>query len=122
MAKLSIVRLLLSVAANLYWLLQQYDVKNVFLLGELYEEIYMSIPPSYSTYGNTDLACKLKKSLNGMKQSPRAWFGRFRLTVKKYGEVQSNTNHSIFLKMKNGNIVFLIIYVDDMIVTGDDVD
>ena len=108
MAKLSIVRLLLSVAANLYWLLQQYDVNNVFLLGELYEEIYMSIPPSYSTYGNTDLACKLKKSLNGMKQSPRAWFGRFRLTVKKYGEAQSNTNHSIFLKMKNCKIVVRI--------------
>ena len=122
MGKLSIIRLLLSVAANLYWLLQQYDVKNVFLHGELYEEIYMSIPPSYSTYGNTDLACKLKKALNVMKQAPRASFGRFRLTVKKYGEVQSNTNHSIFLKMKNGNIVFLIIYVDDMIVTGDDFD
>ena len=76
MAKLSIVRLLLSVAANLYWLLQQYDVKNVFLDEELSKEIYVSIRPGYSTSETIDLVCKLKK-LYGLKQSPVAWFERF---------------------------------------------
>lgn len=66
-AKLNIVRVLLSLAANLDWPLQQYDVKNAFLHGDLSEEIYMSIPPSYDTSGHTNLVCKLKKALYGLK-------------------------------------------------------
>jgi len=97
-------------------------VKNAFLHGELSEEIYMSIPPGYNTSRNTDLVCKLKKTLYGLKQLPRAWFGRFRLTMNKYGYTQRNADHSLFLKRQNGKITILIIYVDDMIVTGDDVD
>ena len=64
--------------------------------------------------------CKLKKTLYGLKQSPRAWFGRFTEVMKKYGYKQSNSDHTLFLKQKEGKITCLIIYVDDMILTGDD--
>ncbi|GJR74301.1 putative RNA-directed DNA polymerase [Tanacetum coccineum] len=61
-----------------------------------------------------------KKSLCGLKQSPRAWFGRFTLAMKNHGFKQSNSDHTLFLKQRGNLITCLIIYVDDMIVTGDD--
>ena len=72
-AKMNIVRILLSLAAHYNWQLLQYDVKNAFLHGDLDEEIYMNISPGFK--GNTsNKVCKLKNALYGLKQSPRAWF------------------------------------------------
>ena len=64
--------------------------------------------------------CKLKKSLYGLKQSLRAWFGRFSTTMKEFGYKQSNSNHTLFIKHKEGKVTTLIVYVDDMVLTGDD--
>ncbi|MDD0148486.1 reverse transcriptase domain-containing protein, partial [Shigella flexneri] len=58
--------------------------------------------------------------LYGLKQSPRAWFGRFSKSMKVFGYRQNNSDHTLFIKRKNGKITALIVYVDDMIVTGDD--
>ena len=75
-AKMKTIKILLSLVVNFDWELQQYDVKNAFLHGELEKEIYMSIPPRFSgSDGNK--VYQLKKALYGLKQSPRAWFGRF---------------------------------------------
>lgn len=68
----------------------------------------------------TRLVCKLKKALYGLKQSPRAWFGRFSLAMKKYEYKQSNSDHTLFLRHQGEKVVVLIIYVDDIIITGDD--
>ena len=62
----------------------------------------------------------MKKALYGLKQSPRAWFGRFTKAMKKFGYRQSNSDHTLFIKRANQKITCLIIYVDDMIITGDD--
>ncbi|RVW90875.1 Retrovirus-related Pol polyprotein from transposon RE1 [Vitis vinifera] len=64
--------------------------------------------------------CKLKKSLYGLKQSPRAWFGRFTKSMRAFGYRQSNSDHTLFLKKQHGKITALIVYVDDMVVTGND--
>ena len=64
--------------------------------------------------------CKLKKSLYGLKQSSRARFGRFTKSMRAFGYRQSNSNHTLFLKKQHGKITTLIIYVDDMVVTGND--
>jgi hypothetical protein len=120
-AKLNIVRVLLSLAANLDWPLHQLDVKNAFLHGELKEEVYMEVPPGYTTPFKTEMVCKLQRALYGLKQSPRAWFERFSLAMKKYGFQQSNSDHTLFLKHKLGKVTALIVYVDDIIITGDDV-
>ena len=66
------------------------------------------------------MVCKLNKALYGLKQSPRAWFGRIWTAMRKYGFRQINSNHTLFLKCRMGKLTALIIYVDDMIVTGDD--
>lgn len=121
-AKLNTVRVLLSLAANLDWPLHQFDVKNAFLHGDLEEEVYMDTPPGYMASSKAKVVCKLQRALYGLKQSPRAWFGRFSLAMKKYGFRQSNSDHTLFLKHQQGKVTALIIYVDDMIITGDDME
>lgn len=120
MAKLNTVRVL-SIAANLDWPLQQLDVKNVFLNGNLEEEVYMDPPPGCDKHFGSKV-CKLKKSLYGLKQSPRAWFERFTQSVKNQTYVQAQSDHTMFIKYSNdGKIAILIVYVDDIIFTGDNV-
>ncbi|GJY09460.1 retrovirus-related pol polyprotein from transposon TNT 1-94 [Tanacetum coccineum] len=119
-AKINTIRVLISIAANKGWPLHQFDVKNAFLHGELKEEIYMEAPRGFTdSFGEREV-CLLKKSLYGLKQSPRAWFGRFTLAMKHYGFKQSNSDHTLFLKQRGNLITCLIIYVDDMIITGND--
>ncbi|CAM9001526.1 unnamed protein product [Rhodiola kirilowii] len=81
----------------------------------------MSLPPGYDALkSSSGLVCKLKKALYGLKQSPRAWFDRFRSVMKKYGYKQCDADHALFLKKLGEKLIALIIYVDDMIVTGND--
>ncbi|BBG98715.1 HXXXD-type acyl-transferase family protein, partial [Prunus dulcis] len=120
-AKMNTVRVLISLAANMDWPLKQFDVKNAFLHGNLEEEVYMDFPPGYSNGGNTGV-CRLRKSLYGLKQSPRAWFGRFTQVMRKNGYCQSHSDHTLFVKHRQNKVTALIIYVDDMIITGNDVD
>ncbi|RVW18959.1 Retrovirus-related Pol polyprotein from transposon RE1 [Vitis vinifera] len=120
-AKINTVRVLLSLAANLDWPLQQFDVKNAFLHGELFEEVYMDLPPGCMvSEKQCQKVCKLKKSLYGLKKSSRAWFGRFTKSMRAFGYRQSNSDHTLFLKKQHGKITALIVYVDDMVVTGTD--
>ncbi|KAH9696165.1 retrovirus-related pol polyprotein from transposon RE1 [Citrus sinensis] len=120
-AKINTIRIIISIAANRDWPLKQFDVKNAFLNGDLEEEVYMELPPGvkHSSMRRNEV-CKLKKSLYGLKQSPRAWFGRFSATMKAAGYKQSNSDHTLFIKHKGGKVTVLIVYVDDMVLTGDD--
>ena len=119
-AKLNTVRVLLSLASNLDWPLHQLDVKNAFLNGNLEEEVYMEIPPGFENKGNANKVCKLKKSLYGLKQSPRAWFDRFTRAIKRWNYIQGQSDHTLFINHSaQGKITLLIVYVDDIILTGD---
>lgn len=71
-AKMGTVRTLISCAVNFGWPLHQMDVKNAFLHGDLHEEVYMEIPPGFANSQTVGKVCRLKKSLYGLKQSPRA--------------------------------------------------
>ncbi|CAN1170498.1 Retrovirus-related Pol polyprotein from transposon TNT 1-94 [Linum perenne] len=120
-AKLNTIRVLLSLAANLDWPLHQLDVKNAFLNGDLIEEVYMNFPPGIRN-PVAGQVCKLRKALYGLKQSPRAWFDRFTKAVKEAGYYQCQTDHTLFVKHSStGNRSILIVYVDDIILTGDDI-
>ena len=76
-AKVTSIRLLLSVAAAFDFEVEQLDVKTTFLHGDLEEEIYMKQPEGFAVKGKKELVCKLKKSLYGLKQSPRMWYQKF---------------------------------------------
>ncbi|KAI5323399.1 hypothetical protein L3X38_032471 [Prunus dulcis] len=99
-AKLNTVRILLFLAANHDWPLLQFDVKNAFLHGDLKEEIYMDPPPGIPVTSKEGMVCKLRKSLDGLKQSLRAWFGRFAASMRKSGYVQSNSYYTLFLERR----------------------
>ena len=118
--KLNTVRVLISLAANLDWPLHQFDVKNVFFHGDLEDEVYMDIPQGFVSSTQGKVVCKLQKTFYRLKQSPRAWFGQFSLAMRKHGFKQSNSDHTLFLKHQRGKVTTLIIYVDDMIIIGND--
>lgn len=75
--KTNTIHVLLSLAANFNWPPQQFDVKNIFLHRDLEEEIYIEIPPRFTKGAKANQVYKLKKAFCGLKQSSRAWFGRF---------------------------------------------
>jgi len=72
-AKMTTIRVIIALATAKGWSLHQMDVNNVFLHGDLHEEMYMEQPPSYVNQTHPDLVCRLKKTLYGLKQAPRAW-------------------------------------------------
>lgn len=92
-AKVNIIWVLLYLAANLNWSLQQLDVNNAFLNDDLEEEAYMDLPPGFDSKRENGKVCRLKKSLYGLKQSSRAWFGRFTKAVK-ITRVKANSSQS----------------------------
>ena len=79
-AKMTMVRTILAIAASQSWRLHQMDVKNAFLHGDLQEEIYMKLPSGMTTFSPHDV-CKLRCSLYGLKQAPHAWFEKFHSTL-----------------------------------------
>ncbi|XP_024313242.1 uncharacterized protein LOC106865836 isoform X1 [Brachypodium distachyon] len=114
------VRTLLSCAANFDWNIYQMDVENAFLHGDLQEEVYMHIPPGFETSQTIGKVLRLHRSLYGLKQSPHAWFDRFRKAMLKRGYPQSNADHTLFYKHTEDKVAILIVYVDDIVITGND--
>ncbi|RVW91047.1 Retrovirus-related Pol polyprotein from transposon TNT 1-94 [Vitis vinifera] len=122
-AKIASVRLLLSMAAMCSWSLYQLDIKNAFLHGDLAEEVYMEQPPGFVAQGESGLVCRLRRSLYGLKQSPRAWFSRFSSVVQEFGMLRSTADHSVFYHHNSlGQCIYLVVYVDDIVITGSDQD
>uniref|UniRef100_A0A2N9H562 Uncharacterized protein n=1 Tax=Fagus sylvatica TaxID=28930 RepID=A0A2N9H562_FAGSY len=117
-AKLNSIHIIISLAVNLDWTLHQLDVKNAFLHGDLNETVYMAQPPGFESKG--ECVCHLKKSIYGLKQSPRAWFDKFSKAVVSHGMTRSQADHSVFFKKTKIGIVILVVYVDDIVITGSD--
>ncbi|PRQ23920.1 putative RNA-directed DNA polymerase [Rosa chinensis] len=116
------VRLILGLAASSGWKLHQMDVKNAFLHGILNEEVYMTQPSGFENPSYPSFVCKLQKSLYGLKQAPRAWNERFTSFLPSIGFKFSYANPSLFVKVSGSSRVYLLLYVDDIIITGDSED
>ncbi|CAH9106825.1 unnamed protein product, partial [Cuscuta europaea] len=115
-AKMVTVRTILAIATSLHWELHQIDVDNVFLHGDLREEVYMHLPPGYSS-STPGMVCRLLRSLYGLRQAPRCWFSKLTTFLKSYGFVQSHADYSLFTLRKNNNIICVLVYVDDLLIT-----
>ncbi|XP_072072082.1 uncharacterized mitochondrial protein AtMg00810-like [Arachis hypogaea] len=96
------------------------DVKNAFLNGDLKKTVYMKPPPGYPC--PSDKVCLLRKALYGLKQAPREWFDKFSTTICSLGFTSSPHENALFIRKSERGVVLLLLYVDDMIITGDDVD
>ncbi|KAL2232808.1 UNVERIFIED_CONTAM: Retrovirus-related Pol polyprotein from transposon RE1 [Sesamum indicum] len=98
------------------WPIQQLDINNAFLHGHLDEDIYMTPPEGYEVAPH--LACKLTRSLYGLKQASRQWNVEFTSRLTSYGFRQSVHDHCLFIKNTSSGPLVLLVYVDDILLTG----
>jgi hypothetical protein len=94
------------------------DVKTTFLHGDLEEEIYMKQPEGFVVKGKKELVCKLKKSLYGLKQSPRMWYQKIDTYMLGLGFTRSKEDHCVYFKLIGDHLIYLVLYVDDMLLIG----
>jgi len=115
------VRIVLALALTFDWPLIQLDVSNAFLHGVLTETVFMEQPPGFVHPSFPDYVCKLSKSLYGLKQAPRAWFHRLSEALLERGFVGSKVDSSLFLLHTSSVHIFFLVYVDDIIVIGNNI-
>ena len=118
-AKLVTVCCVLAVTVAKNWSLHQLDIKNAFLHGDLHEEIYMIPPPGYCKQGETHV-CRLQKSLYGLKQASRNWFFKLSSVLLAAGFRYSHADHSLFTLSHGAYFTLVLVYVDDLLVAGND--
>ncbi|KAJ9564595.1 LOW QUALITY PROTEIN: hypothetical protein OSB04_000561, partial [Centaurea solstitialis] len=112
------IRTVLSISISQNWPIHQLDVKNAFLHGDLTETVYMSQPPGYVDSNFPDHVCRLRKALYGLKQAPRAWYQRFAVYLSSLGFISSKTDTSLFTYHRGSDTIYLLLYVDDIILTA----
>ncbi|GJT86254.1 ribonuclease H-like domain-containing protein [Tanacetum coccineum] len=117
--KMVTVRCLLNVVVSNSWPVFQLDVNNAFLYGDLDEIVYMKPPEGYFPSGNK--VCRLKKSLYGLKQAPKQWNAKLTSTLIENGFSQSKFDYSLYTKYDKGVFLDLLVYMDDIIITGNNV-
>ena len=115
-AKFNTIRCILALGAALDLEIHQMDVKTAFLNGDLEEDIYMSQPQGFEEKGMEHLVCKLKKSLYGLKQSPRAWYQRIDSFFIKEGFTRCEADHSLYIMQTGEFLLMVLVYVDDLII------
>ncbi|KAL2235828.1 UNVERIFIED_CONTAM: Retrovirus-related Pol polyprotein from transposon TNT 1-94 [Sesamum indicum] len=120
--KFTTVRILLALVAHFDWELKQMDVKTAFLHGNLDEQIYMSQPHGFVDKKNPKHVCLLKRSLYGLKQSPRQWNKKFDQFMHSLDLKNSAYDPCLYFKHENNVPLFLVLYVDDMLIASPSLD
>ena len=101
--------------------LHQMDVKTAFLNGDLDETIYMKQPEGFIQAGSEHLVCKLKKSIYGLKQASRQWYKKFDSVISSFGFTENLVDECVYLKTSGNNFIFLVLYVDDILLASTNV-
>ena len=118
MAKHTTIRIVLTIALSKNWQVRQLDINNAFLNGDLKEEVYMRQPEGFTDSANSSLVCHLHKSLYGLKQAPRAWYDKLRDALVEFGFQSTKCDHSLFTRFIKGSTIYVLVYVDDILVVG----
>ena len=118
--KLAIVRIILALVMQHHWSLKQLDVSNAFLHGVLHEEVFMSQPPGYVDPAHPSHVCLLHMAIYGLKQALRAWFESFTTQLFHLGFIASSADSNPFILHHGSFVVYLLLYLDDIIVTEND--
>lgn len=116
--KSTTIRLILDIAVSKSWPIQQLDVNNAFLQGTLDEEVYMEQPPGFIDKDHPHHVCRLRKAVYGLKQAPRAWYVELTTFLLRLGFKNSLADTSLFVLQRGSEVVYLLVYVDDILVTG----
>ena len=121
-AMLKSVRIMLAIAAFFDYEIWQMDVKISFLNGFLKEELYMMQPEGFVDPENADKVCKLQRSIYGLVQASWSWNLRFDEVIKAFGFIQVYREACIYKKVSGSSIASLILYVDDILLIGNDIE
>ncbi|WVZ90430.1 hypothetical protein U9M48_036732 [Paspalum notatum var. saurae] len=113
--------IILAIAAYFDYEIWQMDVKTAFLNGNLEEDVYIIQPEGFVDPNNAKKICKLKKSIYGLKQASRSWNIHFDEVIKGFGFRQNEEEPCVYKKASGSAVVFLILYVDDILLIGNDI-
>jgi len=116
-AKLSSIRVILTIGAIYDLVIHQMDVKSAFLNGDLEEEIFMTVPEGINVPG--DVICRLLRSLYGLKQAPRMWNKRLDEFLIKEGFSRLEADHSIYIRRTSTCMIIISVHVDDLLLLTD---
>ena len=120
-AMLKSIRILVAIAAYYDYEIWQMDVKTAFLNGNLEEDVYMSQPEGFVHPEYPNKVCKLQRSIYGLKQASRSWNLRFDGKIKEFGFIKNEDEPCVYKKASGSTIVFLVLYVDDILLMGNDI-
>ncbi|KAJ9552748.1 hypothetical protein OSB04_016793 [Centaurea solstitialis] len=120
-AMLKSIRILMAISAYFNYEIWQMDVKTAFLNGKLTEDVYMEQPEGFEDPKNPNKVCKLLKSIYGLKQASRSWNLHFDERIKEFGFTKSEFEPCVYTKFSGSIVTFLVLYVDDILLIGNDV-
>ena len=115
------IRIMLAIAAYHDYEIWQMDVKITFLNGNLLEDVYMTQPEGFVDPQHTSRVCKLHRSIYGLKQASQSWNLRFDDAIKQFGFIKNEDEPCVYKKVVGSTVVFLILYVDDILLIGKDI-
>jgi hypothetical protein len=115
------LRIIMSLVAHYNLELHQMDVKTAFLNGDLLENVYMAQPKGFAVKEKEHMRCHLRKSIYGLNQASRQWYLKFDETIRNFDFKENEEDNCIFAKFSNGKFIFLILYVDDILLASSDV-
>ena len=115
-AKSQTLKILLSYCCQNSLIIEQMDVETAFLNGKVTTEVYVNQPKGYED--GTKRVLKLYKALYGLRESPRDWYECLDEYLTKIGFIKSNVDLCLYIYGEGENIIYLLIYVDDLLICG----
>jgi hypothetical protein len=119
-AKYALIRTIIALAAKMKWKLHQMDVKTAFMNGVIEEEVYIEQPQGFEVEDRKSHVCLLKKSLYGLRQAPRAWYGHIDSFLTSLGFTKSKADSNLYFKIMENEPVILLLYVDDLFLIAEE--
>ncbi|KAK1683226.1 hypothetical protein QYE76_044074 [Lolium multiflorum] len=116
------IRTVLQLAVSRAWPVHQMDVSNAFLHGHLEEQVFCQQPTGFVDSAHPDHVCLLSRSLYGLKQAPRAWYQRIVAFLHQLGFRSTRSDASLFVYNNGATTAYLLLYVDDIILTASSTD
>ncbi|KAJ9541861.1 hypothetical protein OSB04_028367 [Centaurea solstitialis] len=120
-AMLKSIKIPMAISAYFNYEIWQMDVKTAFLNGKLTEDVYMEQPEGFIDPKNPNKVCKLLKSICGLKQASQSWNLHFDERIKEFGFTKSEFEPCVYTKFSGSIVTFLVLYVDDILLIGNDV-
>jgi hypothetical protein len=110
----------MPLVASMGWSLHQMDVNTAFPNGAIEEEVYIEQPQGFEVHSRDTRICGLKKAMYGLKQAPRTWYARIDSYLIRLGFSKSHADPNLYYKVVNNAHVILLLYVDDLFLTGEE--